>query len=697
MDTAKILHLLRSCILSKSLREGKILHQKIITLGLQNHIALCRNLINLYFSCHSFTYAKLVFRSIDGPLDTSLWNGFLAAYTKNFMFNEALELFQHLLHFPYLKPDSYTYPSVFKACGGLGKLGCGKMVHSHVVRNGLLSDVVITSSIVAMYAKCSVFNLAIQLFDEMPERDGACWNTVISCYYQSGQCERALQIYEEMKSVGFVPDSVTLTTIISACARLSDLEKGKEIHRELLQNGFVLDSFVSSALVDMYGKCGCLEIARGIFEQIPTKTVVAWNSMISGYSLKGDSRSCIELFGRMNKEGTKPTLTTFGSLLTACSRSATLQQGKCIHGYIVRNVLEADIFVCGSLIDLYFNCGSIKSAEYVFHQTPKANVFCWNVMISGYVRAGYFYEALGIFRYMREAGVKPDPVTFTGILPACTQLGATDEGKQIHNYIIENKLEKNETVMGALLDMYAKCGALEEALGVFNQLPERDLVSWTSMITAYGSHGQAFESIKLFNSMQQSNVKPDGVTFLALISSCSHAGLVDEGCHFFNQMTTQYRIQPTIELYSCMLDLLGRAGRVHEAYEILQRIPSIGENAELLSTLFSACHLHGELQLGEEIASVLVEKDPDDPSTYIILAKLYASLKKWDEERKVRSKIRDLRLKKNPGCSWIEVDRRMESFLAEDKLHPHWERIYDCLAILAGHMEKNKLVEPESW
>ncbi|GMH07627.1 hypothetical protein Nepgr_009467 [Nepenthes gracilis] len=696
MDAAKLLRLIRSCIVSKSLNHVKAIHQKIITQGLQNHIALCKNLINLYFSCHSFNYAEHVFQNMDCPLEITLWNGLLAAHTKSFMFLEALELFEKLLHFPHLKPDSYTYPSVLKACGGLGNVGYGKMVHSHVVRSGFLSDVVITNSIVGMYAKCNVFNLAIQLFDEMPERDAACWNNIISCYYQSGRCKWALEVYEEMKSFGFEPDSVTLTTVISSCARLLDLERGKKIHWELLQNGFVLDEFVSSALVDMYGKCGCLEIAREVFEQIPRKSVVAWNSMISGYSLKGDCSSCMELFRRMNDEGTKPTLTTLGSLLTACSRSATLNYGKFIHGYIVRNILHTDIFISCSLIDLYFKCGSIKLAEYVFHRMPNTNVVSWNIMISGYVAMGFFFEALGIFRCMREAGVKPDPITFTSILPACSQLAAVEEGKVIHNCIIENRLEKNEIVMGALLDMYAKCGAIEEALCVFKQLPVRDLVSWTSMIMAYGSHGQAFEAINLFDNMLQVNVKPDRVTFLSVLSVCSHAGLVDEGSYYFNQMVSNYNIEPTIEHYSCFLDLLGRAGRLHEAYEILQKAPSIREDTGLLSTLFSACYRHREVQLGQEIARFLIDKDPDDPSTYVVLGNMYASLEKWDEVQKVRLKIRDLRLKKNPGCSWIEVDKQIQSFLAEDKSHPLVETIYDCLAIIASHMEKDEMIEVEA-
>eukprot|EP00257_Ricinus_communis_P020366 XP_015579580.1 pentatricopeptide repeat-containing protein At5g27110-like [Ricinus communis] len=567
MNTSKLLSILRKCITFKSLPQGKLIHQKIVTLGLQNNIALCKSIINFYFSCQYYDYARLVFEKIDNPLDISLWNGLMAAYTKNCMYTEALELFDRLLQYPYLQPDSFTYPSVLKACGGLGRYDYGRMIHTHLIKSGFVFDIVVASSLVSLHAKCNLFGYAIQLFDEMPERDVACWNTVISCYYQDGKAEKALEMFGKMRDSGFEPNSVTLTTVISSCARLLDLERGKEIHREVMQNGMVLDGFVGSALVDMYGKFGCLDLAKDIFEQMPKKTLVAWNSLIAGYSSAADSKECIELFWRMNMEGTKPTVTTLSSILLACSRAAHLQHGRFIHGYAVRNRVQLDIFVSSGLIELYFKCGKVQSAENIFYMLPKANVVLWNVMISGYVTIGDYVKALDMYDEMKIASVKPDAVTFSSILSACSQLAALEKGKEIHNCITKNDLETNEIVMGALLDMYAKCGAVDEALSVFNKLPERDLLSWTSIISAYGSHGQALEALRLFEELQQSKASPDAVTFLAVLSACSHAGLVDKGYYYFNQMITNYGIKPGLEHYSCLIDLLGRAGRLHDAYK----------------------------------------------------------------------------------------------------------------------------------
>ncbi|KAL7097665.1 hypothetical protein ACP275_10G157800 [Erythranthe tilingii] len=323
---------------------------------------------------------------------------------------------------------------------------------------------------------------------------------------------------------------------------------------------------------------------------------------------------------------------------------------------------------------------------------PKSNVVSWNVVISGYVSAGCYFEALGVYDEMRAANVKPDAITLTSTLAACSQLAALERGREFHKHIIEAKLNSNEVVMGALLDMYAKCGAVKEAEAVFNQLPTKDLVSWTSMMVAYGSHGQAFEATKLFDEMLQRNIRPDRVTFLAVISACSHAGLVDEGRKYFNSMVNDYKIRPTTAEYSCLIDLLGRAGKLHEAHEILQRNSDTEGDVELLSTLFAACSLHGEIDLGERIAKLLIEKVPEASSTYVVLEKMYAANKNWEGARGVRFKMKEMGLRKNPGCSWIEVDKRIESFVAGDKTLAQAESVYGCLASMYGHMEKDEIV-----
>ncbi|KAK4773568.1 hypothetical protein SAY87_028587 [Trapa incisa] len=691
MLTGKLSNVLRICIANRSVAPGKLAHQKVLSAGLQDCIDLSKLLINFYFSCHLYVSAELVFRTsvARDSSDVSLWNCMMAAYTKSSMFMEALELFEELLgSHPRMKPDVYTYPNVLKACGELGRVGYGEAMHAHLVKNGCLLDVVIGSSAVRMYARCGRSSNAVRLFDQMPERDVACWNTVISCYYHDGQAEKALEFFQRMKVSGLEPSSTTFTTAIASCSRLLDLERGKEVHRELIKCRFPLDGFVGSALVDMYGRCSDLEKAKEIFEQIPKKTVVSWNAMFSGFSLIGDSSSCIRLWRRMYDEGIKPSLATLSITLSAASRSSQLRHGKFIHGYIIRNTVKVDIFTSCSLVDFYFKCGKVCSAENVFRKTGKMDTHSWNVMISGYASIGNYFEALDVFDEMNRTGVRPDPITFTSILSVCAQMTSLEKGKEIHESIKENRFETNEIVMGALLEMYAKCGAVDEAYHVFERLSRKDLMSWTSMITGYGSHGQAWEALGLFLKMRQENIKPDKVTFLAILSACSHGGLVDEGCYYFRLMITEYGIKPEIEHYSCLIDLLGRAGSHREAYQIFQQTPEMKKDLGLLSSLFSACYYHRDMELGEEIARIVSESEIDDASTNITLSNIYASVKRWDKVRQVRSKMKDLGLKKNPGCSWIEIDKMVQPFYVEDKSHPMAESLYDFLTVLTSHMEK---------
>lgn len=628
MDAHNLAALLTSSTVPITLAKGKLLHAKAICLGLQNSINLCKSLINFYVFFRLLDSALLVLKSIDDPSEISLWNTVIAAFSKNQMHGEALRLYDSCHLSPFVKPDAFTYPSALKSCSGLTDSRKGCVIHTRLLKSGYNGDIVVSSSLVGMYAKCGYFNSAIKLFDEMPERDVACWNTVISCYYQEGQASKALEMFDAMTSCGFKPDSVTFSTIFSACARLLDLERGTRIHEEFSRSGREMDGFVSAAIVDMYGKCGCLARAREVFDQISSKTVVAWNSMINGYSLQGDSSSCFQLFSAMNEEGIRPTSTTISSLLMVCSRISDICRGKFVHGYLLRNRIEIDIFVTTSLIDFYFKCGNIGCSEFIFQRSPKNNVVLWNVMVSGHVASGHYSKAIDVFHSMKlyDDDVKPDAITFTSSLSACAQLTALQQGREIHEQIRSCNLDSNEIVMCALVELYAKCGALGDAREVFDKLPVRDAVSWTSMIAAYGSNGQVFEALQLFEEMRRTTrVRPDRVTFLALISACCHGGLADAGVGYFHEMASRYEIEPGLEHYSCLIDLLGRLGRLREAHGVLQRLPALKMDAGAVGSFLSACGLHGNLELGEEASRLLLEKDPDDQSAYVGLSNMYAS------------------------------------------------------------------------
>nr|VDD39024.1 unnamed protein product [Brassica oleracea] len=615
MESSKLLSLLRVCTSAKSLKQAKLLHRRILALCLQSDVVLCKSLINVYFACKDHSSARLVSEdNIDVQSDVYIWNSLLSGYAKSSMFNEALDVFRRLLNCPICVADSYKYPNVIKACGALGREFHGRMIHRVVVKSGHVCDAVVASSLVGMYAKFNLLGDSVQVFDEMPERDVACWNAVMSCFCQSGEAEKAMEFFDWMERSGFEPNSVSLTVAVSACSRLLCLERGKEIHRKYVKRGFESDEYVNSALVDMYGKCGCLEMAREVFEHMPRKSLVAWNSMIRGFVVK--------------------------------------------RRY------------------LYFKCGEVKLAETIFAKTQKDVVESWNVMISGYVSVGDWFKVIEVYDKMVSVGVKPDAVTFTSVLPACSQLAVLEKGKRIHLSISESGLETDELLMGALLDMYSKCGDVKEASRIFKSMPEKDVVSWTVMISAYGSHGQPREALHHFDEMQKFGVNPDSVTFLAILSACGHAGFIDEVIKFFNEMRSKYGIKPSVEHYSCLIDVLGRA--------------ETRDNAELLRTLFSACCLHRDHSLGDRIARLLLERYPDDASTYTSLFSLYASGESWDAAREVKLKMKEVGLKKKPGCSWIEINEQVCHFFAEDRSHLQAENVYECLSLLSGHIEASQ-------
>ncbi|KAH0870112.1 hypothetical protein HID58_077134 [Brassica napus] len=612
MESSKLLSLLRVCTSAKSLKQAKLLHRRILALCLQSDVVLCKSLINVYFACKDHSSARLVSEdNIDVQSDVYIWNSLLSGYAKSSMFNEALDVFRRLLNCPICVADSYKYPNVIKACGALGREFHGRMIHRVVVKSGHVCDAVVASSLVGMYAKFNLLGDSVQVFDEMPERDVACWNAVMSCFCQSGEAEKAMEFFDWMERSGFEPNSVSLTVAVSACSRLLCLERGKEIHRKYVKRGFESDEYVNSALVDMYGKCGCLEMAREVFEHMPRKSLVAWNSMIRGFVVKR------------------------------------------------RYFVDADVFMNCSLISLYFKCGEVKLAETIFAKTQKDVVESWNVMISGYVSVGDWFKVIEVYDKMVSVGVKPDAVTFTSVLPACSQLAVLEKGKRIHLSISESGLETDELLMGALLDMYSKCGDVKEASRIFKSMPEKDVVSWTVMISAYGSHGQPREALHHFDEMQKFGVNPDSVTFLAILSACGHAGFIDEVC--------------------CL-----------KLTRLFNKKTETRDNAELLRTLFSACCLHRDHSLGDRIARLLLERYPDDASTYTSLFSLYASGESWDAAREVKLKMKEVGLKKKPGCSWIEINEQVCHFFAEDRSHLQAENVYECLSLLSGHIEASQ-------
>ncbi|XP_059075785.1 pentatricopeptide repeat-containing protein At5g27110 [Cryptomeria japonica] len=744
---------------SNNIKELKKIHAHILVNGFEQDILLETKLVQMYSLNGSLESARLVFDRVS-VRNVVIWNVLIRGYVRNGLCEDAMALYSQML-LDGIRPDKFTFPCVLNACTGLLALQNGKEVHEHLIRSGLESDVYVASALVDMHAKCGRLQDARQVFDKMPQRDVALWNALIGAYVHNGFCEEALRIFPEIEVTGEKPDSGTVTSVLPACSRLGALWEGRQVHGFILRNGFEDDVFVGSALVDMYAKCGSVDTARLVFDKMTKRNSVSWNSlivgyfyndyydksvelfrqmqltgvtldstsiscvlsacavlanlqvgkeihgylirtefdtistknalmdmyakckhtegafqvfknmllrdivswctMIAGYSQNGLSEEALNLFCEIQFEGIKPDTDTVASVLPACAQSGALQQGREIHGYAIRSGLETDFVVCG-LIDMYAKCGSIDVANRVFIKMSKKNMVQWSAMISGYAQNGYMEETLKLFCRMQMTGVNPDSVAIVSAISACAGLAALGKGKEIHSYVLRNRFEGNIVVGNGLIDMYAKCGSIQSANQVFGMMSQRNVVSWNVMIAGHGTHGQAEDAISLFKKLQELGVKPDGITFVALLSACSHSGLVDEGWQYFNCMSQDHHILPTMEHYACMVDILGRAGCLKEALDFIKMMP-IKANSGVWGALFGACRNHHNVELGEHVVDHLFKLKSENSGTYALLSNIYAASGRWDDKAHVRTMMKDLRVKKMPGCSWIEVKNQVHAFI----------------------------------
>eukprot|EP01018_Ginkgo_biloba_P031205 Gb_32921 [translate_table: standard] len=683
-DLVTIESVLQACAHLGDLQQGKWIHDYVIRSGFELDTFVGNSLIIMYTKCGSTKVARQFFDKMSRKNVVS-WNAMIAGYADNGCANEALILF-HQMQLANVTPDMVTMISVLQACANLGNLQEGKWIHDYIIRSGFESDDFVGNSLVTMYTKCGCIEIAHQLFEKMSKRNVVSWNAMIAGYAQNGEANEALTLFHQMQLANVDPNSVTVASVLPACAYLAALQQGKWIHAFIIRKGFESDVFVGTALVDMYAKCESIEIARQVFDDMYERNVVTWNAMIAGYSQEGHVNETLKLFHLMQVADVKPDTVTMASVLQACAYSGALQQGKWIHKYIIQNGFASDDFVGNSLVAMYAKCGSIEIAHHLFDEMSERNVVSWNAMIAGYAQNGHANEAFALFHEMQLASMKPDLVTTLSVLPACAQLGALQQGKWIHGYIIRNGFESDVYVGTALIDMYAKCGDLELARQLFDSMSQRNVVSWNAMIVGYGMHGHGEDALALFPKMQQTSMEPNDVTFISLLSACSHAGLVDEGRKCFDLMSQDYCITPSMQHYACMVDLLGRAGRLDEAQHLIEKMP-LEPDASVWGAFVGACRIHNNIQLGEHVAEQLLGLEPENAGYYVLLSNIFAAAGRWDDVAKVRKTMKERGVRKSPGCSMIEVNKKVHTFLSGDISHPQSEKIYSMLETLAGQME----------
>lgn len=628
-------------------------------------------------------------------------------------------------------PDHYTYPFVFKACGEITCFSLGASLHSDVVRFGFVSNVFVCNAVVAMYGRCGALHHAREVFDDLCQRgiqDLVSWNSIVTAYMQASDVNTAFELFGKMtKRYGLSPDAVSLVNILPACASLGATLQGKEAHGFAIRSGLVDDVFVGNAVVDMYAKCGKMEEASKVFERMRFKDVVSWNAMVTGYSQTGRFEDALSLFEKMREEnvkldvvtwtaviagyaqrghgcealdvfrqmckcGSRPNAVTLVSLLSGCASVGALLHGKEVHCYAIKFILNVNSdrdeyqMVINALIDMYAKCKSLEVARALFDSvSPRdRDVVTWTVMIGGFAQHGDANNALQLFSEMFKTGnsIKPNDFTLSCALMACARLSTMRFGRQIHAYVLRSRYCSGVLfVANCLIDMYSKSGDVDTARTVFDSMSERNAVSWTSLMTGYGMHGRGEDALRVFDEMRKVGLVLDGVTFLVLLYACSHSGMAEHGINFFYRMSKEFGVHPGAEHYACMVDLLGRAGRLDEAMKLINDMP-MKPTPVVWVALLSACRVHSNVELGEFAANRLLELQAKNDGSYTLLSNIYANAKRWKDVARIRYLMKHAGIRKRPGCSWVQGMKGIATFYVGDRTHSQSQQIYETLADL---------------
>ncbi|KAG9459069.1 hypothetical protein H6P81_003577 [Aristolochia fimbriata] len=467
------------------------------------------------------------------------------------------------------------------------------------------------------------------------------------------------------------------------CRNVSQIE---QIHGRVAVFGMLQSLPVANKLLYMYARYKALDEAFAVFGAMGERDAVSWSVMVGGFAKAGDYDNCFRVFKVIVRLGLPLNSYTLPFVLRATRITSNLQMGRALHVLVCKSGLDSDRFVSAAIVDMYAKCGDAEDARKVFDGMPHRDLVSWTVMIDGYADCGAAHESMLLFDRMKEEGVVPDKVTLVTTAYACAKLGAMHKAEYVHGYVLERKFSLDVVLGTAIIDMYAKCGSVRSARQIFDTMEEKNVVTWSAMMSAYGIHGHGRKALELFPLMLQSGILPNRITFVSVLYACSHAGLVTEGKRWFNSMREDYSIQPDVKHYTCMVDLLGRAGRFGEALELMDTM-AVEKDEGLWGALLGACRIHGNIALAEKAAECLLELQSSNPGYYVLLSNIYAKEGRWGDVARVRDLMTSRRLKKIPGWTWIEVNNRIYRFGVGDRIHPRSEDIYEKLRSLSVKLE----------
>lgn len=696
LDSCTFACILKACATINDLRCGSEIHGLAIKYGCDSIVFVVNSLVAMYAKCGDLDKARKLFDILIQKEDIVSWNSIISAYSGNGQSLEALGLFRELQKMK-LPTSTYTFVCALQACENSLFEKLGREIHAAVIKSRYSSDVYVGNALLGMYVRCGKMVAAIGIFNDVEDKDIVSWNTMLSAFVQDGLYNDALQLFYDMQNTDQKPDQVTVLNIIAASGRLGNKLNGMEVHAYAIKNGLNTDLQVGNTLIDMYRRCSCVNFMWCSFHRMPTKDFISWATIIAGYAQNNLFTRALELCRQVLTEGVKIDSMMIESILTACKGLKSAALLKEIHSYTIRRGLY-DLVLQNAIVNVYGEFGCIEHASRMFETIESKDVVSWTSMISCYVQNGLANEAFQSFNLMKEANVEPDAVALLSILSAAACLSTLKKGKEIHGFLIRKGFILEGSMANSLVDMYAHCGDLENAHNVYNLIKNKDIILWTAMINAYGMHGHGKKAINLFNRMEDERLIPDHIAFLALLYACSHSGLIGEGKRCFDIMLKEYHLEPWPEHCACLIDLLGRANHLEEAYKFVNSM-QCEVTAEVWCALLRACQVHSNKEIGDIAARKLLELDSCNPGNYVLISNVFAASGRWKDVKEVRMRMKECGLKKNPGCSWIEVRNKVHVFMARDRSHPHSDVIYQKLAQItdtlvkkAGYVAQTKLV-----
>ncbi|XP_028780732.1 pentatricopeptide repeat-containing protein At2g13600-like isoform X2 [Neltuma alba] len=776
--TQKFYDAMKACSSIEVIPIARKIHAQLIISGLDTSTFLQNNLLHMYCNCgliddafrvfsdsnhrNIFSWNTMIHGFVDSgwvkeaedlfgkmPIRDSIsWTTMMSGYCQNGRPGDSIKTLMLMAwDFNYVI-DPFPFCCAVKACACLGCIKLAVQLHGLVMKLGLFSEICINNAIVDMYIKCGAVSSAekvfsnienpslfcwnsmiygysrsngvqkaLSTFSQMPEHDSVSWNTMISILCQHGFGVQSLSMFVEMCSKGFRANSMTHGSVLSACASIFDLEWGSHLHARILRMEHNIDAFTGGGLVDMYAKCGCLEFARRVFDNLAEHNEVSWTSLISRVAQVGREEDALALFNQMRWSPVKLDEFTLSTVLGICSGQNYATIGELLHGYTIKSGMDSSVPVGNSIITMYTKCGNIEKAGRVFglmpikdiiswtamitafsqigdiekaweyfENMPERNIITWNSMLSMYVQHGGWEEGLKLFISMRRKGIEPDWITLTTSMSACADLASLKLGMQVASQVEKFGLSSDIAVSNAIITMYSRCGQIREAQKVFNSINEKNLVSWNAMMAGYAQNGLGRKAIETFNDMLRTECTPDHISCVSVLSGCSHMGLVEEGKHYFDSMVKDFGLSPANEHFACMVDLLGRAGLLDQAKNLIEGMP-FKPNATVWGALLGACRIHHDPRLAEIAVKNLMELNAEDSGGYVLLSNIYTDSGELEGLANVRKMMKEKGIRKSPGCSWVEVDNRVHVFTVDDTSHPQVKEIYMKLEEMTKKIE----------